>query len=167
MLKILNDRAASPAEMARELGEPDVSKVSFHARRLRDLGFAELVEERRGRRGSLEHVYRATEQHLLELTEWQKLAEDCPELADHLVGEYMQAIVDDFVAGGQLGIGRDENFHITRTRVLLDLEGLTELVGLFEDFRLQVLEAQERALARGGATVPVSSSHALFRLADF
>src|SRR5688572_14204800 len=53
----LNERVASPVELARELDE-SVQLVSYHVRILRDLGFVELVSTT-PRRGAIEHHYRA------------------------------------------------------------------------------------------------------------
>jgi hypothetical protein len=167
ILRILDERASSPGEMARELREPDVSKVSYHTRRLEKLGCAELVYTRKGKRGSVEHIYRGTERHLLDTAQWRELVRQKPELTEHLVGEYMQAIIDDFVTGCGVGVGTDENFHITRTPTLLDMSGLEEAVELFERFRLEMLDLQDRALARGGRTFTVSSSLALFRTSPY
>jgi hypothetical protein len=166
VLRILDERAASPVEMARELKQLDVSGVSYHTKRLVELDCAELVYERKVR-GAVEHVYRGTERHLLDLEQWQELVEANPEIADHLVGEFMQLIIDDFGLGLEAKVGRDENFHITRTPMVLDLEGLQEGVKAYERFRLEMLEVQDRALARGGRNFPVSSSLALFRTGDY
>jgi len=166
VLRILDERAASPAEMARDLGEDEVSGVSYHTKRLVELDCAELAYERKVR-GAVEHIYRGTERHLLDLEQWQELADSQPEIADHLAAEFMQLIIDDFVVGVREEIGRDENFHITRTPMLLDLQGLEEAVEEYEQFRLRMLDLQDRALARGGRTIPISSSLALFRTGTY
>lgn len=166
VLRILDERAASPAEMARDLKQLDVSNVSYHTKRLVELDCAELVYERKVR-GAVEHIYKGTERHMLDLEQWQELAATHPEITDHLAAEFMQLIINDFVLGTKAEIGRDENFHITRTPMVLDLEGLKEGVAAYERFRLEMLEVQDRALARGGRNFPVSSSLALFRTADY
>lgn len=67
ILRILAERTASPAEMARELGE-ELSNVSYHAKQLVQLECAELVGMRQAR-GAVEHFYRATERHLIDVEE--------------------------------------------------------------------------------------------------
>jgi|SRR5215218_1972569 len=57
LLGILNERVASPSEMAEELGE-SLQVVSYHCRTLLDLECIELVRTE-PRRGALEHFYRA------------------------------------------------------------------------------------------------------------
>jgi DNA-binding transcriptional ArsR family regulator len=67
VLRILSERTASPAEMARELGE-ELSNVSYHAKQLVAFDCAELVDVRVVR-GALEHFYRATELPLVDIEE--------------------------------------------------------------------------------------------------
>jgi len=67
VLRILSERMASPAEMARELGA-ELSNVSYHAKQLVAFECAELVDIRVVR-GALEHFYRATELPLIDIEE--------------------------------------------------------------------------------------------------
>jgi DNA-binding transcriptional ArsR family regulator len=71
VLRILSERTASPAEMARELGA-ELSNVSYHAKQLVAFECAELVDIRVVR-GALEHFYRATELPLIDIEEWLNL----------------------------------------------------------------------------------------------
>jgi DNA-binding transcriptional ArsR family regulator len=71
ILRILAERTASPAEMARELGE-ELSNVSYHAKQLVRFECAEMVGIRPAR-GALEHFYRATERPLIDIEEWLTL----------------------------------------------------------------------------------------------
>jgi DNA-binding transcriptional ArsR family regulator len=73
ILRILAERTASPAEMARELGE-ELSNVSYHAKQLVRFEAAELVDVQVVR-GALEHFYRATERPLIDIEEWLTLDE--------------------------------------------------------------------------------------------
>lgn len=73
ILRILVERTASPAEMARELGE-ELSNVSYHTKQLVRFQCAEPVDTRPAR-GALEHFYRATERHLIDTEEWLTLDE--------------------------------------------------------------------------------------------
>lgn len=58
-LRILNERVASPSELAKELGM-DLSQVSYHIKELRGQNCIELVKTE-PRRGAVEHYYRAIE----------------------------------------------------------------------------------------------------------
>lgn len=166
VLRILDERTASPAEMARELGELDCTQIAYHTRRLVKLGCAELVDERPVR-GSVEHFYKGTERHLVDTDEWLDLAANHPELASHLFGEYGQAIIDDLVTAGKIEAYKDEKFHVTRTPTLLDLEGLAKGLEIVERMRMEMLELQDEVLARGGRTFTVSSSAVLVRVTDY
>ncbi len=57
ILGVLDDRVASPSEIAAELGTP-LSNTSYHVRQLVSLGLVELVR-RTARRGAIEHHYTA------------------------------------------------------------------------------------------------------------
>src|SRR6201992_1839652 len=56
---ILNERIASPVEIAQDIGK-DVGHVGYHVRKLLQLDLVELVDERPVR-GAVEHFYRAIE----------------------------------------------------------------------------------------------------------
>jgi DNA-binding transcriptional ArsR family regulator len=166
ILRILTERTSSPAEMAREL-EEELSNVSYHTKQLVEFECAELVSTRPVR-GALEHFYRATERHLIDTEEWEELA---PLVAEDLVCEFMQKILDDFVASARAEIvGADRNFHLTRTLLHLDETGMQEALEAHERARLEVLEIQARAAERmvesGEAGIRVSSSQGCFGLPE-
>ncbi|HKO39498.1 MAG TPA: helix-turn-helix domain-containing protein [Solirubrobacterales bacterium] len=164
ILRILADRTASPAEMARELDE-ELSNVSYHTKQLVEFECAELVSTRPVR-GALEHFYRATERHLLVMEEWEELD---PVMKEDLVCEFMQKILDDFVVSARAGIiGTDENFHLTRTPIVLDGEGMREALEAHERARLEILEIEARSAARmvesGEEGSHASTSQGLFKM---
>jgi DNA-binding transcriptional ArsR family regulator len=157
VLNVLSERTASPKEIADVLGEP-IPNVSHHAKRLVQLGCAELVDKRQVR-GAIEHFYRATERRLVDTEEWNELH---PLVAENFLGDIMQSGLDDFAASVRAKmIGADERFHLTRTRLLLDQEGMTEALEIQERARLEIMEAQARAAGRmsesGEAAIHVSS----------
>jgi DNA-binding transcriptional ArsR family regulator len=164
ILRILVERTASPAEMARELDE-ELSNVSYHAKQLVEFECAELVRTRPVR-GALEHFYRATERHLIDVEEWEELD---PVLAEDILCEITQKILDDFVISirGNV-IGKDDKFHLTRTPLLLDEEGLQEALESHERARLELLEIEARSAERmvnsGEEGTRVSSSQACFKM---
>jgi DNA-binding transcriptional ArsR family regulator len=166
ILRLLVERTASPAEMARGLDE-ELSNVSYHTKQLVEFECAELVSTRPVR-GALEHFYRATERHLIDTEEWEELD---PVMAEDLVCEFMQKILDDFVtsARAQL-IGGDKDFHLTRTPLVLDQEGLREALEIHERARLEILEIEARSAARmvesGEQGANVSSSQGCFKMPD-
>jgi|SRR6476620_2766031 len=166
ILRILADRTASPAEMARELDE-ELSNVSYHTKQLVGFDCAELVSTRPVR-GALEHFYRATERHLIDTEEWEELD---PLVAEGILGEIMQKMIDDFVASAKARlIGADKDFHLTRTPLVFDAEGLQEALEVQEKARLELLEVEARSAARmvksGEEGTNVSSSQTLFKMPD-
>jgi DNA-binding transcriptional ArsR family regulator len=164
ILRILADRTASPAEMARELDE-ELSNVSYHTKQLVEFECAEMVSTRPVR-GALEHFYRGTERHLIDTDEWEEID---PVLAEDLICEVQQRILDDFVASvrAQL-IGAEKDFHLTRTPLVLDVEGLQEALDAHESARLELIEIATRSAARmvesGEEGISVSSSQSCFRM---
>jgi DNA-binding transcriptional ArsR family regulator len=166
VLRILAERTASPAEMAREL-EEELSNVSYHAKQLVGFECAELVSTKPVR-GALEHFYRATARHLIDTEEWEELD---PMIAEDLVCEFMQKILDDFITSARAGIvGADKNFQLTRTLLVLDEEGMQEVLEAHERTRKEILEIEARSAARlveaSEAGEKVSSSQACFQMPD-
>lgn len=166
ILRTLTERTASPAEMARELDE-ELSNVSYHTKQLVEFECAELVSTRPVR-GALEHFYRATERHLIDTEEWEELD---PVVAEDLVCEFMQKILDDFVASARAGIvGGDQNFHLTRTLMVLDEQGMQEALEIHERARLEIAEIQARSAERmvdsGDKGTSVSTSQGCFALPE-
>lgn len=164
LLRILVERTSSPAEMARELDE-DLSNVSYHTKQLVELGCAELVSTRPVR-GALEHFYRATERSLIDTEEWDELD---PFMAENLIHEMMQKALDDFVAAAQARtIANGGAFHLTRTPLLLDQEGMKEALEAHERARVELLDiasrSAERMVESGEEGINVSSSQACFKM---
>jgi DNA-binding transcriptional ArsR family regulator len=165
ILRTLVERGVmSPAQLARDLGA-ELSDVSYHVRRLGELDCAELVEIRPVR-GAIEHFYRATERHLIDVDEWEQLD---PFTAEDLVCGYVQRILDDFVDSRKAEmVGHDKRFHISRTPLILDPEGLDEAVESYERYRLDMSDIERRSAERrheqGTPAVPTSSSLLLFKI---
>lgn len=164
VLGILAERTCSPAELARELDE-DLSNVSYHTKQLVELECAELVSTRPVR-GALEHFYRGTERHLLDTEEWEDLD---PVVAENLVSETMQKMLDNFVTAAQAKtFSRDAEFHLTRTPLVFDQQGLEEALKAHERTRQELLEIASRSTARmvgsGEEGINVSSSQACFKM---
>jgi DNA-binding transcriptional ArsR family regulator len=159
----------SPAEVSRRL-EAELGDVSYHVRKLREFSCIEEVEHRLVR-GAVEHFYRATEQHLVDTEEWGELADAEPLVAESLTDEFMQHIVDDYSTSRHASIvALDEEFHITRTPLILDPQGLADALEAAEKHRLHMAEIAAQSAARqieeDTPEVRVSSSIALFKMPD-
>ena len=166
VLRILTERTSSPAEMARELDE-ELSNVSYHTKQLVEFECAELVSTRPVR-GALEHFYRATERHLIDTEEWEELD---PVIAEDLVCEFMQKILDDFTASARAQlVGGDKDFHLTRTLLVLDQEGLQEALEAHERARQEIVDiasrSADRMVASGEEGLHVSTAQGCFKLPD-
>lgn len=144
ILRVLNERTASPAELARELDD-HLHNVSYHTKRLEHLGCIELVKERHVR-GAVEHFYRATQRHLIDGSDWEALDSV---IKEDLVGEFMQKILDDFVASARANlVGSDEDFILNRTPLVLDQQGYGEARELHERAYQELLEIQSQSTER-------------------
>lgn len=166
ILRTLTERTASPAEMARELDE-ELSNVSYHTKQLVEFECAELVSTRPVR-GALEHFYRATERHLIDTEEWEELD---PVMAEDLLCDIVQKMLDDFVSSRRAGVvGADEHFHLTRTLMVLDEQGMQEALEAHERARLEIAEIQARSANRmvesGEKGTSVSTSQSCFGLPE-
>lgn len=164
ILRILAERTSSPAEMARALDE-DLSNVSYHTKQLVELECAELVSTRPVR-GALEHFYRGTTRHLINTEEWDDLD---PMMAESLIHDTMQVILDNFVSASRAKtIADDADFHLTRTPHVMDRDGLKEALEAHERTRLELLEiaarSAERMVKSGEEGINVSSSQACFKM---
>ncbi len=164
VLRILVERPASPVEIAHELGVP-TPNVSHHAKRLVELDCAELAEERKVQ-GAIQHIYRATERALVSMEEWEQMH---PGEAMGFIAEVMQMILNDYLASERAEIiGKDPDFHLTRTPISIDQEGLEEGLEIFENARLAMVEVERRSAERsresGGTTFPASSALGLFKM---
>jgi DNA-binding transcriptional ArsR family regulator len=165
ILRLLSERdVMSPAELSRVLNA-DLSKVSYHVRRLEELQCAEEVGRRRVR-GAVEHFYRATERPLVDADEFEDLD---PITAEDLVCHATQRVLDDFVASRKAKmVGFDKQFHLTRTPLILDEEGLEEGLRAFERCRLEMSEIERKSAERRSESeargIGVSSNLLFFKV---
>lgn len=124
ILIILNEREASPSELAGQLRE-DLSSVSYHVKVLRELDCIELVRTE-PRRGATEHFYKATSKAFLGDRDWEQLPAS---VRNSLSASLLQGATDDAVealAAGKFDARTDR--HFTWIPMDLDEEGWAELV---------------------------------------
>lgn len=117
ILALLDNRVASPNEIATELGAP-LGNTSYHVRRLVALGLVELVR-RQQRRGAIEHYYTAKVRPAI-TDAWAKL----PDIIKRAVigGSIQQGLGYVVTAAEQGGFDRDD-IHYSRTEGSLDAKG--------------------------------------------
>jgi DNA-binding transcriptional ArsR family regulator len=138
-LRILNERMASPSELAKELGK-GVSQVSYHIKELRRYKCIELVKTE-PRRGAVEHYYRATAPAMVDDKEWAKLPESTRQ---DISATVLQTVIG--AAAGSLQAGRFDqrsDRHLSWMPMLLDEQGWQELTSMLAG----ALEAAERIKA--------------------
>lgn len=166
ILTILNERIASPNELAKELGE-GLSQVSYHVKVLKDYGCIKLVKTE-PRRGAVEHYYRATSRPFLTDGDWQALP---PSVRPGIGAEVLELTQEDFVKAIEAGTlhGRDD-VHLTRTLMLLDEQGWSDLMELLADTLDDVTKIQAESSARfqksGEKAFPASVSMLGFELPE-
>lgn len=164
ILRLLIERGTmSPVQLGRELREA-TENCSYHCKRLVKLDCAELVDTRPVR-GATEHFYRATERSLVATDEWSGLH---PTESHRIKAEIVQMTLDDFVSCEHNGLAAlDSEFHMTRTPVKVDSQGLLEGLEILERARLEMADVERRSVERasdgGEATFPASSSLMFFR----
>ncbi len=119
---MLEERRASPSELAEELGAP-LGNVSYHVRVLADLKLIRLVKKT-PRRGAIEHHYEAVAAAEISGEQWATV----PPLAKQAIlsaalGEIGRAVNAAATHGGF----ERADAHLTRTRLVLDERGWGEL----------------------------------------
>lgn len=161
------DKAA--VDINHELGI-DMSKCSYHCRKLIEFGCVEIVREEQIR-GSVKHYLRATERHLVDTPEWEKLHDVDRE---GVLARGMQPLIDDFTGAVKSGhlLQRSGDFHITRIPLKgVDAEGYAELMAAHRALYDETYEIEKRAAVRmaetGETPVTVSSGQTLFRTEGF
>src|SRR4051812_16448449 len=119
LLNLLNERPASPNQLARQVGER-LENVAYHVRVLRDLGCIELIDTAQ-RRGAIEHYYRAIERSYLSDDEWAGMP---AEVRQSVAGQWFQSMSVDMMNALSAGtFTGHKDTHTTYTRVQLDEEG--------------------------------------------
>jgi DNA-binding transcriptional ArsR family regulator len=164
---IRDNGPTSPAAIAREL-EVDTRAVSYHVRKLREFDCVELVDVK-VTRGTVEHFYIATDQHMVDTKEWEELVESEPQAAEVIMDEVLQCIVDDYSASRRASIvGLDNEFFLVRHPGHMDSEGVQEVLEASEQYEKAIEEIMVRSARRQGEsgtdTVPVSASIVFFKM---
>jgi DNA-binding transcriptional ArsR family regulator len=148
ILVVLNERVASPNEIAEMLGEA-LPNVSYHVRTLSDLDCIALVRTAQ-RRGATEHYYRALKRPFFSDREWKRLPASARQA---LADTTLQMIWDDVseaIDAGTLSARHD--MHVSRSALLLDERGWGELT----DALAALLDEAERIGARSAARLEKS-----------
>jgi DNA-binding transcriptional ArsR family regulator len=166
ILTILNERVASPNELAKELDE-GLSQVSYHVKVLKDYECITLVKTE-PRRGAVEHYYRATSRPFVGDRDWQELPATVrsalsAELLDLIQGDAIRALVEGTFEAR-------EDAHLTRTLMLLDERGWADLMkglaGTLDLVSKVQRESANRLQKSGEEGIPASVSILGFELPE-
>jgi DNA-binding transcriptional ArsR family regulator len=122
ILGMLDDRVASPSEIAGELDAP-LTHVSYHVRQLAALGLIKLVRTT-PRRGAVEHHYTAQIRPKITDDTWGQT----PEIVKkNIVSGWVQQLGAHVAAGAAEGGFDREDAHMTRSGWTLDEKGWTAI----------------------------------------
>jgi DNA-binding transcriptional ArsR family regulator len=143
ILAILEDRVASPSEIAEQLDAP-LGNVSYHVRQLAELGLISLVRETPVR-GTLEHHYKADIRPRITDKAWSA----APDIVKHAtVSATLEQIgVNVNRAAADGGFSKD-NAHLSRIPLVLDSEGWNEIAGELNSLLDRVERIQRAANKR-------------------
>jgi DNA-binding transcriptional ArsR family regulator len=140
-LGILNDRVASPNEIAQELDEP-LGNVSYHVRMLLEAGCIELVSTAQ-RRGAVEHYYRATMRPFFSDRDWKRLP---PSIRQGISDVVLQMIWEDTSAAINKGtFGARSDRHLSRTPLVLNEQGWKKLGKLLSETLAQAMQIESES----------------------
>jgi DNA-binding transcriptional ArsR family regulator len=162
VLLLLNDRVASPNEIANEIGE-SLGRVSYHVRQLAEVGAIELVRTE-PRRGAVEHFYRATARAWFSDADWARLPRSTRR---GIFGDHLDRIGSDVLeAAGSDGFDHLQA-HVSYTLLDLDDEGMGELADLLNETIERALQIQadvaSRRIESDGDTIPTELAMLHFR----
>jgi DNA-binding transcriptional ArsR family regulator len=122
ILALLEERAASPVELAGWLGAT-LGTTAYHVRTLERIGLIELVRETRVR-GAVEHHYRAKPRPTVSDDAWAA----APPIAKQAAVSASLQTIDAYARTASAAGGFDHgNAHLTRTPLRLDARGWNEL----------------------------------------
>jgi DNA-binding transcriptional ArsR family regulator len=143
ILSILEQRVASPKELAREIGAP-LTHVSYHVRQLAQLGLIHLVRTT-PRRGAVEHHYRLEARPRITEQAWR----DAPEIAKQaLVSTVLGQMSSKVNAAAAEGGFSRAGAQLNRLPLQLDEQGWREaaaaIEGLIADLERIQADASKR-----------------------
>jgi DNA-binding transcriptional ArsR family regulator len=143
VLLLLNDRVASPNEIANEIGE-SLGRVSYHVRQLAEVGAIELVRTE-PRRGAVEHFYRATARAWFSDADWAQLPKTTRR---GIFGEHLDRIGTDVVEAANADGFDHLQAHVSYTLLDLDEQGMGEMSELLNETLERALQIQADSAAR-------------------
>lgn len=145
-LNVLNERMASPSELAAEQNEA-VGYVAYHVRVLREMELIELVKSRQVR-GATEHFYRGTIKPYLSDDFWERLPKDARSGVSVAGLEVLNQAVKQAFAAGTFDSRVDR--HLSNLSVNLDEQGWREASDLLTKCLKGLIQISAEAEGRKG-----------------
>jgi DNA-binding transcriptional ArsR family regulator len=144
VLTILNERVASPNQIAGELDEP-LGNVSYHVKTLAELGAIELVRTE-PRRGAIEHFYRAVIRPFFSDKDWKRLPASARQgISDATLQLIWEDTSDALTAGT---FDRRHDRHLSRSPLVLDEQGWEQVNELLAEVMERVVEIEADSAKR-------------------
>ena len=144
ILTSLHKGVSSPNQLSQELGEP-LGNVSYHVKTLLEYDCVELVKTE-PRRGAVEHFYRATERAFFSASDWEKIPASARKGISGSILETVGQDATEALVEGSIDARTDS--HVSRTPLILDEQGWTEITSLLADTLNRAIEIQEEAASR-------------------
>jgi DNA-binding transcriptional ArsR family regulator len=141
ILAILEERTASPVQLAEQLGA-SLGVVSYHVRTLERLGLIKLVRTNPVR-GAVEHHYRANPRPTISDEGWAAAA---PVAKQALLSSFLQQVAAYTNAAAASGGFDRADAHFTRTVAKLDAKGWSQLAKACEQLlgKIDSIEADAK-----------------------
>ncbi len=159
ILTSLHKGISSPNQLSQELGEP-LGNVSYHVKTLLEYDCVELVKTE-PRRGAVEHFYRATERAFFSASDWEKIPASARKGISGSVLEMIGHDASEALIAGSIDARTDS--HVSRTPLVIDEKGWTELTELLSDTLNRAIEIQEESATRlaEGKADPIATKLAI------
>ena len=123
ILVILNERVASPNEIA-EMIDERLPNVSYHVRALLDLGCIELVDTAQ-RRGAIEHYYRAVVRPFFSDSDWKRIPRSGRQAISDTLLHVIWDDVSDSIEAGAFDSRSDR--YLSHSPMRVDEQGWSEI----------------------------------------
>jgi DNA-binding transcriptional ArsR family regulator len=144
ILVILNERVASPNEIAETIDER-LPNVSYHVRALLELGCIELVDTAQ-RRGAIEHYYRAVIRPFFSDRDWKRIPRSARQAISDTALEIVWADVSDAVNAGTFDARPDR--YLTHSPMVLDEQGWREMSAVMAKAFAEAEKVKSRSAGR-------------------
>ena len=144
ILIILGEKVASPNMLSQQLDQ-SLNLVAYHVRVLEKYDCIELVDTKQ-RRGATEHFYRATRRQFLSDDEWARMPAG---LRPGMAGAMLKSVFEDIEAASKSGtLDEVEDIHLSRTPMVVDKQGWSDISTLLKSTLDRLLEVQTESSER-------------------